>query len=390
MLRRGDTMTFVLRGLAYCILFALLGVAVAAMTGCSDDGGQDAEGQGTLQVLMTDATTDLYEAIYVTVQRVEVHRGGESGGWTVVGTPDKTCNLLALVNGVTEELGLTDIPAGHYTQLRMILGTVPDNRLNIKGQPHPHANYLIHKSGGVQALTVPSGLNTGIKVVGGFDVEAGGIVTLILDFDAARSVVQAGSSGKWLLKPTIKLLPASLCATIQGRVTSGGEALPDVLVSAQRMVLAGDGLEVEPRVSAGTLSGEGGGYLMSVAPGDYAVVAYKTGFAPACGRASVGAEEEAQLDFALEPVDTGRVGGAVILSGSGDEAPVTISFRASAACGGEESVIEVASLRLTHGASYNVQLAAGVYEMVCSAGEKTSRVVVVVEPGQSITQDVTL
>lgn len=389
---RENTLASWLRGLAYCILFVLLGVAVAALTGCGDDDGGDQgpEGTGTLKVLMTDAATDLYEAIYVTVQRVEILRGDESGDWIVVGRPGKTCNLLALVNGATEELGLSDIPAGHYTQLRMILGASPDSRVNIRGQPHPHANYLIHAGGSVQALTAPSGLESGIKAAGDFDVEAGGIVTLILDFDAVRSVIKASGSGEWLLKPTIRVFPASVCSTIQGRVASGEGALPDVHVSAQRMIAADGGLEAEPLSAAGTLSGEDGGYLMSAAPGAYVVVAHKTGYAPACGRVSVGTEEEGRLDFTLERADTGIVSGTAILSGLGENASVAVSFRSSAACGGEEAVIEVASLRLAHGASYSIHLAAGVYEMVCSAEGETGRVVVVVEPGRSITQNAIL
>jgi hypothetical protein len=37
-----------------------------------------------------------------------------------------------------------------------------------------------------------------------------------LDFDASRSIVKAGSSGKWLLKPTIKVLDTEEYSVISG------------------------------------------------------------------------------------------------------------------------------------------------------------------------------
>lgn len=377
-------------GVAYCVLFALLGVAVAAMVGCNGGSGSSADGQGTLQVLMTDASTDQYAAIYVTVDRVEVQRGGESGEWVTVGTPRKTCNLLSLVNGVTEDLGLADIPAGHYTQLRLILGSNPDDGINKNGNPHPHANYLIlAEDWSVRKLKVPSGMQTGIKVIGGFDVEEGGFATLILDFDAARSVVKAGESGQWLLKPTIKLLPANECATIQGAVNSNESALAGALVSAQIVGTSADG-EPEPSVASATLSGENGGYLLSVDPGQYTVVAHKTGFAPACGRVSVGPEEEGELDFNLAPTATGTLSGTVTLSGVDNETPVTVSVRASVTCGDEVSDIEIASLQLAHGAEYSLALPVGVYEVVYTLGGESRRMPCAIEAGVVSDLDITL
>ena len=57
-------------------------------------------------------------------------------------------------------------------------------------------------------LKVPSGGNTGIKIVGGFDIENSKSTDIILDFDAHKSVHAhpAGKSGKWILRPSIKVV----------------------------------------------------------------------------------------------------------------------------------------------------------------------------------------
>ena len=96
--------------------FALLTFLLA---GCGGGGGGDG-GTGTLSLSMTDATLPGFQAIYVTVDEVQVHPGsGGEGSWISVADPDKTVNLLELINGVRSELGIAELPAGHYTQMRL-------------------------------------------------------------------------------------------------------------------------------------------------------------------------------------------------------------------------------------------------------------------------------
>ena len=191
--------------------------------GCGGGGGSSSGGgtQGTLQVSLTDASTDAYQAIYVTVARVDVHLGDgdteDESRWETVAEPNTTYNLLELVNGVRETLGIARLNAGHYTQMRLIIGLTPDSDLNLFSQAHPYANYVIDQDDDeIHELKVPSGPQTGLKIVNGFNINANRTTELILDFDAMRSVVKAGSSGNYLLKPTIKVL-----TTVENAIVSG-------------------------------------------------------------------------------------------------------------------------------------------------------------------------
>jgi hypothetical protein len=74
--------------------------------------------------------------------------------------------------------------------MRLILADQPDNSSNTLDASHPYANYLIDIDDNYKELKVPSGLQTGIKIVKGFAIVASQATELILDFDAAKSVVQ--------------------------------------------------------------------------------------------------------------------------------------------------------------------------------------------------------
>ena len=117
--------------------------------------------------------------------KVDVHADADAAdAWTTVATPNKTSNLLDLANGVREDLALVKLADGLYTQMRLIIGTNPDSGLNILNRTHPYANYVIDLSDAAHELKVPSGLQTGIKLVQGFEINANSTTELNLDFDA--------------------------------------------------------------------------------------------------------------------------------------------------------------------------------------------------------------
>jgi hypothetical protein len=188
-------------------IFSWLAMVAGALllSGCPNPDPPSAA--GTLSVRMVDAGLPGLAGVYVTVGHIDVHPQG--GNWKTVLVPQTTVNLLELVNGVQVSLGLTDLPAGPYTELRLVLGTIPDDSLNILAAPHPYANYLIDESGRVQELAVHGGLQTRIELADSFNIDSGRTTMLVLDFDAAHSLVRAGSSGEYLLKPAIKVMTGS-------------------------------------------------------------------------------------------------------------------------------------------------------------------------------------
>jgi len=376
---------------------------LAGLAACGGSGGGSDSSvvtMGNLSTSLTDSSTEDYRAIYVTVDRVEVQKDGDTG-WKVVANPDTTYNLLDLVNGVREELDIVPLESGHYNQLRLIIGSQADAGNNILMTPHPKANYLIDQTDQVHELKIPSGLQTGIKIVHGFDISENQTTELILDFDAMKSVVKAGNSGMHLLKPTIKVLQTVESAIVAGLVSDAGSGPPEVgiegaLVSAQvdngLTADAKDRVEVErSTIAAGdddqTAEDETGAYTLFLPAGTYNLVAYSTGFEPICRAISLTAgtttEDE---DFSLVAADTGTIQGAVTISGASPDQHVTLDFRRSGDCADITQVISVKSIQVENGGSYAVELPADTYQVVSSTPGKTTQSVDVIVTHNAISQ----
>ena len=231
----------------------------ALLAGCG--GGGDGGGSGTLGVSLTDSPACGFDEVNVTVSKVRVHQSGgapeDAGGWSEITlSPARKINLLDLTNGVLESLGETALPAGHYTQLRLML--VANNAAS------PANNSVVLSSGtpaGEIALITPSAVQSGIKLIHEFDVAAGQRVDLVLDFDACKSVVALGDGG-YLLKPVIKVIPTELNG-INGFVDASLLA-GNVTVSAQL-----NGAVVRSTVP---VASTGSFFLARLAPGNYDVV----------------------------------------------------------------------------------------------------------------------
>lgn len=361
---------------------ALSAVLLTGLIACSAGGGNT----GQLSLSITDKPSDDYDAVYVTIREIAVHAVADAADtWTTVATPEKTISLLALANGVRERLALVELASGHYTQMRLMIGTQPDTGLNIQGNPHPFANYAIDTNGVVHELKIPSGIQTGIKLVQGFDINANGTTELTFDFDASRSVVVAGKSGKYLLKPTIKVVDTALATVLNGKVTDQATqaGLGGALVSIQVY----DPAAVDPKdqviVMTSTftddtdaLRGDYKFFFAVDAPKTIDLVASKTDFAPSALRFLIENGQAYTNDFALAaPTSVGTV--AITITGAVADTPVTLSIRQKMTLSGTDVMIEIKTISVVNGNPDNFSLPVGasIYSVVASTSGKTTQVV---------------
>lgn len=168
---------------------------------CSKD-----EGTTQLHVRLTDAPGD-YQAVNIDIQGVEVH---SEGGWKMLNVENGIYNLLELSNGLDTLLATAELPVGHISQIRLILGN--NNSVVIDDVIHP--------------LSTPSAQQSGLKLNVQAELRVGILYVITLDFDAARSIVENGNE-TYSLKPVIRVLSEATSGAISG-TTTPLEAAPAV------------------------------------------------------------------------------------------------------------------------------------------------------------------
>jgi hypothetical protein len=202
--------------------------AALVLAACGGGGGGGSAGEGILRLSITDAPA-CYEHVYITVAGARVHASGSAGegdaGWRELKLQQpKRIDLLDLTNGVLEEIGSMALPAGDYSQVRLVLEE--------NGGNDPLANAVQPIGGTLVPLKSPSGQQSGLKLQVHFKVEADKLIDLVLDFDACKSVVQRGDRDSYLLKPVINVTPKYV-GGIQGFLTKT-LAISPAMVSAQQ------------------------------------------------------------------------------------------------------------------------------------------------------------
>jgi len=179
-------------------------VAVTMFISCSDDDSPSSDQNARVKISMTDAPGD-YDKVFIDVLDVKIKAdaAADEEGWeSLSNVQPGVYDLLTLTGGVTQLLANAEVPAGFLGQIRLILGN--DNSVVINGES--------------QALATPSAQQSGLKLQINQELEAGMEYEYLLDFDVDQSVVSAGASGGFNLKPVIRISAKEGTGTISGEV----------------------------------------------------------------------------------------------------------------------------------------------------------------------------
>jgi hypothetical protein len=193
-------------------LFVVLALLVV-LVGC--DGSTESEtatGRIRVEAFDTPPPGDL-EALNLTITQVSVH--DTATGWIVLAEPDSTYDFLQLINGVTATLADAEVPAGKYTQMRLVVADT--NEIVVGGESYP--------------LIVPSGTQTGVKLKLNFTVEEDQLVEIYVDFDASKAI--NWNPDPYHLHPTFKAFMKVLSVKVSGAVQDDvGDPIENALVEA--------------------------------------------------------------------------------------------------------------------------------------------------------------
>jgi hypothetical protein len=180
-------------------LLALLLLGSVILFSCSKSTSPD---KGRIAVYLTDAPSS-FDAVNIVVTQVSVHMAGNDSlsGWQTISDTTAYYDLLTLQNGAEVLFANHQLPAGQYTQIRLLIGN--GSNVVVNGVTYP--------------LTIPSGSQTGIKLNHTFTIVKGEVYQVLLDFDAEESIIQTGTN-QYKLNPVIRVVPVLLSGDIKGIV----------------------------------------------------------------------------------------------------------------------------------------------------------------------------
>ena len=190
---------------------------LATLTACG--GGTSGSGPtSSLNVSLADAPMSRagVVSVFITVTGVEVQPANGSAMSFPMMNP-LTVDLLSLQKGnVASLVNAASVPAGSYSWIRLDLDTSAGK------------NYALVCSDGTTScaspsnipLMIPSGAETGLKIVRGFTMPVNGAIHLVVDFNVDSSIVPIPNSSSWHMKPTLRVVQTDTVGSIAGTISA--------------------------------------------------------------------------------------------------------------------------------------------------------------------------
>lgn len=237
-------------------------LAALAVSACESVSGPD---MARLSVVLTDAPSDYLESATVDIGSVTLR--GADGTWTTVVEDGEVYDLLDLQNGVTALLGTVVIPAGTYTELRMVVQSATVTLL---------PEYQFEDGSQTMDLAVPSGASSGIKIAlenADGEEEDGGVeisdqTVLVVDFDVSSNFVMLGTPDSGIkgfnFTPRLRAVVENIAASIAGTVFPVELVTDTLTVQATR-----EGAPAEEAPATASVAVDGTWSIPFVAPGTY-------------------------------------------------------------------------------------------------------------------------
>lgn len=177
----------------------LAGALLLALAGCNGSSNSSA----TMNLAVTDTPVDGAQSVVVAFTGVDLMGpGGQTSfsfasGKTIDILQQQGTNSASLLSGVT-------IPAGNYQWIR----------LNIDAAN----SYIVTSDGAQHPLYIPSGAQTGLKLVSGFTVAQGSLADFVIDFNLRKAITLSNSGGSptYMLTPALRLINNQQVGTISG------------------------------------------------------------------------------------------------------------------------------------------------------------------------------
>lgn len=202
----------------------LIATGLVGLAGC---GGSSGESTGTLNIGLTDGPIDSAEAVVIQFTGLELKSAGgppevfdfdPDACDSIDSTGSCSIDLLTLQGTEYRTLFGQNVPAGEYQWVRLL----------VNAERTVHDSYITLDGGQQCSLWIPSGAETGLKIVSGMIVTANGVSNFMLDFDVRTSITAPPGLPSeteeclqdYVLKPAIRIVDETESGSIAGTVNA--------------------------------------------------------------------------------------------------------------------------------------------------------------------------
>lgn len=205
----------------------LLTLTAAGLTACGGSGSDSSPvaQTGFLSLGVSDAPIHSAQKVCITFDDVELKLVGDEAPF-LVDLPETKVNLLDFQGmNAAPLLFNEEVPAGEYEWMRLVIDASRGSNggLGDSGDPNVcdgDASYIVTDAG-VYNLFVPSGDQTGLKLVNGFTVSVNASANFTAEWDLLNSITAPpGLSPDVILKPVIRLVNNAEVGALSGTVSA--------------------------------------------------------------------------------------------------------------------------------------------------------------------------
>jgi hypothetical protein len=182
--------------------------ALVALAACSSGSGSG-PGTGTLTVALTDAPVDGVAEIWIEFDGVTLRRSG-GPPIEILFEEAVSIDLLTLTDGNSVLLlDGEELPAGTYQQLALHVNAQHDG---------VYDSYVVTYDEQQIELFIPSGAQTGLKLIDGFTITANQETSFLIDWDARMGLVNPPGLPGYILRPTLRIIDMTEYGILTGTV----------------------------------------------------------------------------------------------------------------------------------------------------------------------------
>jgi hypothetical protein len=184
------------------------GAVAIALAGCGGSSTPEEE-NGIINISITDAAVDDVAEVWVEFSAVSLKpQDGED--IVVEFDPAKSFNLLELQDGRTAALlPDTSVPVGRYQWIRLGVNAEFDNVMD---------SYALLEDGSQVELRVPSGSQSGLKLVSGFTVTQNQSTNMVVDWDLRKALTNPVGQPGYHLRPALRVTDMAAYGSLTGTV----------------------------------------------------------------------------------------------------------------------------------------------------------------------------